>query len=361
MQKPPQFDLERVPLAQRVADILRNHIASGILADPFPGEGSLAAQLGVSRPVLRQALQELSREKLIVIANGKRTRLVKKLRSVSRSRQRHVLVLSPFSFRCPSREGTSQIIEEIRQLLQSKGCHWSEFHDPRLRFAAGISLLEEVVGASSCDCLLLLGTSKAIQKWAVGQPVSSFVLGSLFPGISLPAVDSDYHALGWHAAGRLAAAGHRRVALLCRKTLLRGDQATREGIQAFFDRHSQFPCEISIHHLPENIEETCHLLERMLRKNHPPTALMPFYPADTVTVVTYLLKTGRRIPHDVAILSRESVPLMEAIVPEITRYEKNQRQLVRYAVRTIDALSSHQPPGKQLILIMPRFIPGKTL
>lgn len=340
--------------------MLRSHIASGILSDPFPGENALADQIGVSRPILRQALRELAAEKLIIISNGKRTRLVKALRP-GPGRCRRVLAISSRPLRPHWQEWDGRIIEEIRDLLKEKGFIWNEFHEPRLRFAAGIPLLKEAVRNSACDCLLLIGTSKAVQKWAMCRRGSSLILGSAFPGISLPSVDSDYHALGWHAAGRLAAAGHSRIALLCRRPPLRGDLSTREGMQEFFSRHPHFDGELTIHDLSESIDEICQLTERLLRKRHPPTALMPFYPADAVTIATHLLKTGRRIPQDIAVVSRETAPLMEAMTPEITRYERNQRQIVHRVARAIGNLCSGRQNGASPVLISPRFIAGHTL
>lgn len=63
----------RVTLAQQVRDGLRAFIADARLSpgEVLPSETKLAAQFGVSRPVIREALQALAATGLVEIVNGK--------------------------------------------------------------------------------------------------------------------------------------------------------------------------------------------------------------------------------------------------------------------------------------------------
>ena len=64
-----------IPLYHQIADRLRTGIASGAYPPDsrLPTEHELAAQLGVSRPTVRQALDLLAREGMVVRVKGSGT------------------------------------------------------------------------------------------------------------------------------------------------------------------------------------------------------------------------------------------------------------------------------------------------
>lgn len=64
-------------LVSRAVQAVRSHIRDHDLkvGDPLPGEGSFAADLGVSRAVIREAFGALAALKLIDVANGRRARV----------------------------------------------------------------------------------------------------------------------------------------------------------------------------------------------------------------------------------------------------------------------------------------------
>ncbi|MDE2411731.1 MAG: FadR family transcriptional regulator [Sphingomonadales bacterium] len=64
-------------LVERATSAVREHIASHGLkvGDPLPSEGTFAAEIGVSRPVMREAFGALAALKMIDVANGRRARV----------------------------------------------------------------------------------------------------------------------------------------------------------------------------------------------------------------------------------------------------------------------------------------------
>ncbi|HRJ72253.1 MAG TPA: GntR family transcriptional regulator [Terrimicrobiaceae bacterium] len=360
MRLEASLPLERKPLSRQAADVIRHQIRSGELTDPLPGEIQFAARLGISRPVLRDALRELAAEKLIVTAKGRRTRILRRRGSASRLRRPRILALSPTRSGVPLRLG-STVLDELRHRLEADGYRWTALSDGRLRTRNPAQLLDELVPPGAYDAVLLHGSTEAMQQWAFASGTPALVLGSSIPGIALPSVDTDYRALGWHAAGRLAAAGCRQVSVLYRTPLRQGDKATIEGLQAFMGRRSSGGGSLVLQALSGGVEETCLQLERMFRRPTRPDALMFFQPEDAVIALTYFLQTRRRIPGEIALVSRESVPLMAAMVPELTRYGSNEEQLIRQTLRVIQSLG-HRPPGHRTeIRIAPRFVRGHTL
>lgn len=63
------------PLYQQIADRLRGELAGGVYrtGEQLPTENELAGQLGVSRPTIRQALEVLTKEGLLVRVKGSGT------------------------------------------------------------------------------------------------------------------------------------------------------------------------------------------------------------------------------------------------------------------------------------------------
>ena len=64
-------------LVETATEAVREHIrANGLkVGDVLPSEGSFAAELGVSRPVMREAFHALSALKMIDVGNGRRARV----------------------------------------------------------------------------------------------------------------------------------------------------------------------------------------------------------------------------------------------------------------------------------------------
>src|SRR5437764_56983 len=78
------LDQARGGQVERVIGVLQAYIRSNHLGpgDVLPSEGGLAAELGVSRPVVREAFSSMAALKLIDIGNGRRARISELDRSV---------------------------------------------------------------------------------------------------------------------------------------------------------------------------------------------------------------------------------------------------------------------------------------
>jgi DNA-binding LacI/PurR family transcriptional regulator len=77
--------------------------------------------------------------------------------------------------------------------------------------------------------------------------------------------------------------------------------------------------------------------------------------------LTHLLQTGRRIPQDLAVMSRDDEAFLEHITPAVTRYTNNPIQFARrvsMAARKLAESGGLPPRG---IRLMPKFVRGETL
>jgi DNA-binding LacI/PurR family transcriptional regulator len=252
-------------------------------------------------------------------------------------------------------------MDELRRRLEAKNYIWTQFYDRRLSSRRGPTLLSQRISQSKQACLLLVHSSEAMQKWAQEQAINSVVLGTSFPDIDLPSIDTDYHALGWHAAGQLVKAGHRRVSLLLPPNSPGGDRATQQGLLEYLQSMPGTPCRFSLDPVTNQPLELQAAIDRILARRNPPTAFFSFLPLHTLTLLTHLLQRGVRIPGDIALISRDSEFYLNAVTPEPARYERNESAFITQTIRLIEKVSSGVPPVKKSVRLIPSFKPGRTI
>lgn len=158
-------DLDRVgpiPLYRQLADLFQAAIASGELTagDALPSEAEIERTLGVSRPVVRAAMDELHRDGLIVKRSGAATRVAARprVRRMDTSRYLEELQLLDAGEEHPQ---TSAFVEE-------HGADWSRLsidadYKRERATATDAQLLGIKVGASILRRVLV--------KYVDGQPM----------------------------------------------------------------------------------------------------------------------------------------------------------------------------------------------
>lgn len=73
----PSLELPKGTLVETATEAVREHIRANQLkvGDVLPSEGSFATEVGVSRPVMREAFHALAALKMIDVGNGRRARV----------------------------------------------------------------------------------------------------------------------------------------------------------------------------------------------------------------------------------------------------------------------------------------------
>ena len=226
----PLSVFRRVSVADQAANALREAIHQRALCDPLPGEHHLARHLGISRLSLRSAMAQLAGEGLIVRSNGRRARL--RLTELRRS----ATVPPTVCVVCPMARKAilpNELILQLHAACAAKGMLWEEAFDPRLDVPHPERRLRALVSGRKHICWILLACSAPIQRWFARAGVPTFILGSCLPGVALPSIDYDFHAIGWHAAGTIIKDHHQHIALLQSHRLLAGDLDTCKGFLSY--------------------------------------------------------------------------------------------------------------------------------
>lgn len=351
-------------LFQQVAQELLRRIRSGDLHDLLPGEETLAGQIGVSRPVLRQALDELRRQGIVATAKGKRSRILQpgvarersSLSLPSPTKRHRLLVLGPFPPPV-ARHLETPVLDLLQSRLEKKGWLWEEHFGKPLGSPRGArTLLQQLWQQSRADCALLIGSTAEMQAWAMREAIPALVLGSLAEGSTLPFVDVHYDALGWHAGGRFAAAGRRRITVFTRHPLRMGDRATLRGLRNFTASTAGALEIVEAEVRPASLVSQLEGISKIAV----PHGWLFLFPADAITAYTHLLASGHRFPGEVAIISREAFPWIAAMTPSLAHYQANHRLLVQRSAAILDKLA-HGVTGLKGAAIMPQFVSGETL
>ena len=104
----------------------------------------------------------------------------------------------------------------------------------------------------------------------------------------------------------------------------------------------------------------CARLDACFRQPTPPTALLVSRPPHVLTVLGHLMRRGLRLPHDVALISRDDDAFLEHVVPSVARYASNPSAFAQKLSKLVLEVAS----GGALVAadhrIMPHFVRGET-
>jgi DNA-binding LacI/PurR family transcriptional regulator len=102
-------------------------------------------------------------------------------------------------------------------------------------------------------------------------------------------------------------------------------------------------------------------VDRALRSAHPPTAYVVARSMHVITVMMHLMLRGKRIPKDIAVLSRDDETFLQHAVPSVTRYSTSQVQFARRVSVAARLLADGTPLPRTTIRLMPRLVQGETV
>jgi LacI family transcriptional regulator len=205
---------------------------------------------------------------------------------------------------------------------------------------------------------VLFGSSLAMQQWFVARRLPAILVGPVFPGIDLPSIEYDHAAIAQHAAASLAAAGHRRTAILLQRTGSAADATTCDAFAAA--RPADTPPPLVFEH-DGSLAQIEARLRRFVRLSLRPTALFVTKSHAISAVLTILPRLGLRIPEDISVISREDDPFLDYLVPSVARYSTDSTAIARRLAVSLAQLAAGRALPVFHYRLMPRFVPGRSL
>jgi DNA-binding LacI/PurR family transcriptional regulator len=355
---PGAFDLpQRLSLSAQTATAIRKAIEANAWQDFLPSERRLCDMFQVSRPTVRTALQQLAKEGLIEIHQGRRNRLLATARTAA-PRSRLVVLVShqPMSqMTLTSYQG----ISEMRTHLAEHGFATEVFVCPAQSAKVQQRKLDVFLRQNRVFCCVLLSLSKELQEWFAAHAIPSLVLGSCHPAVKLPSLDVDYRSVCRHAAGLLRGQGHQRIAFIVPNSNVAGDLASEEGFlggctprrpddgsEALIVRHSGTPVNIAAK------------LDALFASARPPTALLVAKPQHVFFVVVYLLRRGIKVPQNLSLIARDHDHLFE---DAISHYRFEGETFAHRLSRLMLQMVNHDYLPPEPNLIFPHYVSAGTV
>jgi DNA-binding LacI/PurR family transcriptional regulator len=308
---------------------------------------------------LRDALHELERDGLVEVVERQRRRIKARPSARANDAQKKVIaVLSNRSFLALP-PPIALMIDALRERLARAG-FLVEFHVNEACYEARPArALEKLVHDHPATAWLLFASNETMQRWFIQHQTRCMVVGSCSPEIPLPSIDADHRATCRHAGAMLLRKGHRRIALVLPRNAQGGDLDSEQGFRELLEGQPEAAWSVVRH--DGTAPHLCNLLDAALRAPNPPTAFLVARAIHVLTVMMHLMRRGRRIPQDVAVISRDDDPFLRSTTPAVTRYATNAAQMARRVSSAALQLAESGTLLPHPIRLMPTFIAGETV
>jgi DNA-binding LacI/PurR family transcriptional regulator len=200
---------------------------------------------------------------------------------------------------------------------------------PRPTKDDALSYLRRYVARGVFDGMILAATQRVDQRIelleSAGMPFVT--LGRSTSGSGYPWIDLDFEGVAEAAVARLAARGHRRIAIaLPFGTINFGpifEQAYREALQ----RHG-LAFDPTLVFITRRQEQAGYdLVDKMLAVSEPPTAILLIYETVAIGIYRRLAELGRQPGKDLAIIGFRDEPTVRFLTPSLTCFQASLHEI----------------------------------
>ncbi len=315
----------------------------------------------ISRPTLRSALEQLKKEDIISVSQGKQ-RLINADRAGKKPPHRpstEVILLTP-EIPSPMRPGALYLIDEIYNALQKAGYRLSIQSPSWLKYKKPEAHLARHVQENPAACWALFSVSDSVQRWFSDHAVPAIVSGSCYPGVKLPSIDLDNRATAKHAVGTFLRRGFSTIFLLAPEKLRPGSSASVDAFNEAIKASIYPNTEGRVIRVTPRREGLIRQLNEQLRSGAR-IGLYVMQPLDALYLLTYLLRTKLRLGTDIGMICFGNEYFFEHVVVKPTCYlVSKERFAAKFCQLLLQLARGHNLPPKAL-LQMPELQAGDTL
>lgn len=315
--------------------------------------------LQVSRQTLRAALSQLRDEGLLSVSSRQRWKILAALDPLKvKPSARVVAAISPRPLEAMN-PSAIVMVDQLRADLARLGLDLVIHVSSACFSNQPACALDALVRRSPAAVWLLFGSLEPMQRWFLRRGVPCIVVGSCIAEIALPSVDINHRAVCRHAGALLKRKSHRSVAFVRPVGEFGGDTESEQGLREGLSVGDTANLHILRHNgTPAHL---CSLLEKLERQPNAPTAFVVARALHALTVTTHFISRGKRIPRDVAVISRDDDLFLEHAVPVVTRYASSPLLFARKLCHVVRQFIDGGTPPKQPIRLMPKLINGETV
>lgn len=351
---------QRLLLTDQTTALLRDLALKGHWGNVLPSETDLCREFQISRVTLRRALLQLSREGLIVMGGrGRHHRIVRPVAEAGAPQGRTIRMLSPYPRHRVNT--TAQLVQNalLERLAKEGYLMQLEVH-PGVYQRFSEREMKRLLSLPDTAGWLLYLSSREQQEYLAQAGIPCVVLGSVHPGLALANVEFDVHSSCRHAAGLFLARGRTEMIFLTPEPMTAGDKASAEGFMAGATQ-GRPPGRARLVTYDTSVPDLCRVLQEQMERHPAPNAVLVGWPEHTFTVLGFLHKLGRRVPEDVAVISRLDDQYLAYSIPSVARYRVDGERMGRRAAELLLDQIHHGPGKIRSVKLLPEFVPGETL
>lgn len=369
------MDQMTTPLVQSVITHLETKIAKGslVLGDAVPTERSLAKDLGVSRGVVRLAIQTLGEKGVLSRMDGCRPVVLKGAPSPDKTKKDHISIwLWPRS----NHFFASQILRGIQTSMGSsslkivvghaRGSSWREIVESEA------ALLQSLLDDRSCAGAIVWyvgGTENMPLLQKVGESGVPVVFVDRLPDdvIFGDYVGTDNFGAASAAVNHLIELGHQRIACI---TNLDHASSVKERIAGWRDALSRadLPCGDELILTPDDsaadLSEESYVrqqFDRLFSESERATAAFCINDTLAVVMMDLLHTSGRKAPDDLSIMGFDglmsNMPSSGGLSSAVQNFERIGQTAVRLLM---DRIANPRRPSRHVLLDAPLHLNGST-
>ena len=349
---------QRLSLVDEVATIIRDGIRTGVWKNFLPGERQMSAELRVSRPTIKRAVEILASEG--VVSNiGRRRRKILRPATTPRAGSNVVGVLLPVPLEKTEPHFLLRV-DYLRAGLAREGMELQIVNSARFYSTNPGAALRDLVKEHNATVWLIVRSTFEMQRWFEENKIPCLIMGTEFEGVNLCSIDFEMAAVSRHAACLLASRGHKTIGFVMNLPYCAGDVASREAFLKGADSLRGNPVKTVVMDYNGAKQNLCALLDRQLRTAAFPTGFLISHANTAISLVSHLAQRGKIAGRDYAYICREDDPLLEHLLPETAHYKFDFPGYSKRLLELVKKIAQNRRIAKRHLRMMPEFIDARS-
>lgn len=338
----------------QLADFLRAEITSGSLGPVMPGETWLTSNLRVGRNIVRAAIKQLEKERVLISQGAGKPRLIRRGRNEPSGNYRvTLLVYSP----------SSRYMEDTQRLLRRLGeLGYRVQVAPKTLTELGMNpaRVARMVEKVQTNAWVVFSGSKDVLEWFANQPKPAFALYGRFPESPIAWTGPGRFPAYQAAIQSLVKLGHRRIVFLLPEAMRKPtpsrlllriiDELENLGVSTGQYTHPDWR---------ETPEDLLQCVDKLF-KHTPPTALFISQPRELHAIERHLAAQDIIAPRDVSLICTEQDSDFEWSRPLTSHFDWSVRPCINRIARWV-ANASRGNEDKRGSFTPVKFIEGGTI
>ena len=310
---------------QALRQIIERHFADG---DAFFTEAQLVNRIGVSRPTVRQALAELTRDGLLLRRPSVGTTVVKARPGVSPAKTQHVgVVLAEFES-----EYLTMLLQQI--MIECRRRKF-ELHSYYVHQSESVEQAAQQITHGPADVRIIV-ISPLLLKWLADRGYHTVCIENLARNAALRVVETDARMAAQMGVDYLRTLGHERITLLVNEpaTIL----SVQEKIDQFRFAQPQGRVVICGTQVWDNSYQAAYAHMGEVWNKDPaerPTAVMTVSDPGAWAVLRWLSEKGVSVPGQVSVLGFEDARSSRFMHPSLSTIAHPIEAIARTAMEML--------------------------